>query len=760
MSIKRNKNVDSGIAAFAKQATSEVAERGTSIASRETVNSLVSLESLNETSHAQLVTSLESAENIIQDAFASRVSVENFLDPNHIASPDVQAAEARRLRSVALESGAIAALASADPAAYARQALNLETSAPAGGRLVKPLSDGPAGSMGYSSVVSTEAYDEAELFKFQSHSVAFNTLAARQDGFGEGFYPTIVVSADQGGADLAVRRQRVYDGVHRSLAGKATDFGFQNLLSAAVDYNILADQSTRLVPYRDPTEAAPENLLSTDEYGQKSVKVAGVDVPSAPYKFGKQIDMIGISGYAPLIGAGILDHTDAVAGRASLATVYLYGGIDGGTSDLLPVIPFNVAGLHRSAFIGAIEGRDRELNLQFTFEDGVIKAGTKAVDGSTVAELSPLSTNTVYFRATFSGKLDTQFGTLELNAGSITVTRVEDNTGAEISMSTGAGATAKATVEALKFVGYDLLAWRTNSNRRTAGKRLDIEVIRERYTVLVGPPISVQRPATADADSAEMEALVNAVRLRNSNNAVTQLLNYANLLKSVVHGPTGKIAEVAGLGRLLVRPFFEEVELDMKTSLNSIKSRERAEDISSTLVQAVRDLSYRMYQYSEIQAALDAQNAGSNEAPVLLIGTDQILVRHLMVQGDTRTFGTQFQDARIVVSQDSRLRHQIYITFTRNNGLDGLDPLRFGSFLWIPELVSRMPVYRDGGTHQEAMVQARTLHVNHLPVLGRIRVTNMPTALVDKTDQPAVASTATKWGAAIKFDTSSVNPWA
>lgn len=758
MSIKRNKNVDSGIAAFAKQATSEIAERGTSIASRETVNSLVSMESLNETSHAQLVTSLESAENIIQDAFASRVSVENFMDPNHFASPEVRVAEAQRLRRVALESGAVAALASADPAAYARKALDLQTSAPAGGRLVEPLSDGPAGSMGYSTSVSTEAYDESELFKFQSHSVAFNTLAARQDGFGEGFYPTVVVSADQGGADLAVRRQRVYDGVHRSLVGKATDFGFQNLLSAAVDASILADQSTRLVPYRDPTDPAPENLLDSNAYGEKPVKIAGIDVPTAPYKFGKQIDMIGISGYAPLIGAGILDHTDSVAGRAQLATVYMYGGIDG-SSDPLPVIPFNVAGLHRSAFIGATEGRDRELNLQFTFEDGMIQSTTKAVDGSSVALLSGLSTNKVFFRVSFTGKLDTQFGTLELNAGTVTVTRVLDNTGAEISMTTGAGLTAKNAVEALNFVGYDLLAYRTNSNRRTAGKRLDVEVIRERYTVLVGPPVSVQRPATADADSAEMEALVNAVRLRNSNNAVTSLLNYANLLKSVVQGPTGKVAEVAGLGRLLVKPFFEEMTLDMATSLNSIKTHERAEDISATLVQAIRDLSYRMYQYSEIQAAMDSQNAGSNEAPVLLIGTDQILVRHLMLQGDTRTFGTQFQDARIVVSQDSRLRHQIYVTFTRNNGLDGLDPLRFGSFLWIPELVSRMPVYRDGGTHQEAMVQARTLHVSHLPVLGRIRVINMPTALVDKTDQPAVANHTTAWGSAVKFDTSGTNPW-
>lgn len=756
MSIKRNKNVDNGIAALAKQVTAEIAERGSAVASREVVGGLVSMESLSDTQHAQIVASLESAESVLADAFADQLSAEQFMDPLHVASQEVRVAEAQRLRAVAMESGAIAALASADPAAYARQAMSLESTAPAGGRLITPMADGPAGAMGYSNMVSAESYDEAELQKYNAHSVSFNTFAARQDAFGEGFFPTIVISADQGGADLAVRRQRVFDGVRRSLTGKETNFGFKNLLSAAVDPSILADQSTRLIPYRDPTVAAPEALLSQDQFGEKLVKVAGADVPTAPYKFGKSIDMIGISGYAPLLGAGILDQTDAVAARAVLSTVYLNGGQDSGTGDDLPVIPFVTAGLHRSAFVGAIEGRDRELNLQFTFNDIIITSATKAVDGSTVAALTGVGTNTVYARATFSGKLDTEFGTLELNASSITVTKVIDNTGVELSLTTGAGKTAKDAVEALGFVGYDVNAWRTNSNRRTPGKRLDVEVIRERYSVLVGPPISVQRPATADGDSAEMEALINAVRLRNSNNAVTQLLNYADLLKTVVTGPnTGRNAEIAGMGRLLVRPFYEELTLDMSASMNSIKSRERAEDVSATLVQALRDLSYRMYQYSEIQAALDSQNPTGSEQPVLLIGTDQILVRHLMLQGDTRTFGTQFQDARIVVSQDERVRHHIFVTFTRNKGLDQLDPLRFGSHLWIPELVSRMPVNRDGGTHLEAMVQSRNLHVNHLPVLGKIKVTNMPKALVDKTLQPAVGTAVTNpWLSGIVFDTS------
>jgi hypothetical protein len=53
------------------------------------------------------------------------------------------------------------------------------------------------------------------------------------------------------------------------------------------------------------------------------------------------------------------------------------------------------------------------------------------------------------------------------------------------------------------------------------------------------------------------------------------------------------------------------------------------------------------------------------------------------------------------------------------------------------------------------MVQTRNLHVNHLPVLVKIKVINMPTALVDKTLQPAIATDiSSSWLPGINFDTS------
>ena len=743
----------------AKLAASEVIQAGANLTSGPTVKNLVSLESLASVDAANLHASLEQAENLIESAFGDALSVESFMSP--FADAQTSTTEAQRLRRIAKEAGAIAALASADPVTYARQALSLESAAPSKGTLVDVSFGGPAGMMGYTRSVANEAYDESELHKFIPTSIAFNTFAARQDPFGEAFYPTIVISADQGGADMVVRRQRVHSEIRHALTGKPTDFGFKNLLSAAIDPSILADQSTKLVPYRDPSIANPEFLLNEDKFGEKLELVAGMEVPTAPYKFGQTIGLLGSSAFPPLMGSGVMDHTDAIAPHASISTVYLNGGEDSG--DDLPVVAFNTNGLFGSTFVASVEGRTQGMNLVFNFSDMVIDKNTRAVDGSVVPAFAAIASGnlTVYCSVMITGQLDLQFGNVTLNAAAVKVVKILDNTGAPISLTGGAGLTVKNNVEGLGGLdGYDLNAFRTNSNRRTPGLRLDIEEIRERYTVLVGPPISVQRPATADGEAAELEALINAVRLRNSNMAVTALLNQASILKSAVRGPNqNHQPQIIGLGRLVVESFYEELTLDMVQSMNSIKTKERAEDVSATLVQGLRDLLYRMMQFSGYQAALDAQNPTGNESPVPVIGTDQTIVRHLTVQGDTRTFGTTFPEARVVVSQDERVRNRIFVTFSRSKGLEEMDPLRWGSHLWIPELVSRMPVSRNGATNLEAMVQTRSLHVTHLPILGVIKVKNMPKALVDKTLQPAIAANIVNpWLNGIIFDPNNDNP--
>src|SRR5690606_37766005 len=127
-------------------------------------------------------------------------------------------------------------------------------------------------------------------------------------------------------------------------------------------------------------------------------------------------------------------------------------------------------------------------------------------------------------------------------------------------------ATVRDALGQLTMVGYTLNATRSNQNLRTRGLVLNINKHVERYTICMGSPISVPAPISGDRSASDLTSLINATRIYTSNNAVTSVLNYAETLKEYVnnlpvYGEDGLAIE--GIGRFLVKPFFEELDLDL-----------------------------------------------------------------------------------------------------------------------------------------------------------------------------------------------------
>lgn len=687
---------------------------GDALATKEQTNALISFESLTERDQQVLDRAVESIMGNVAEPFKA-LGLEAFADTD---------AKTKNARDQSMLAGAIVAAASGSPAAYAAKAISMEARAPHNGVLVDSF-----GQADYREVASMEAFDDRELKEFMAYSIAFNVFASRQDDFAEKFYPTVVGTPDQAGIDVTVSRVRVFNEVKHAITGKAMDFQKKNLIDAAVDHTVLADESTRLVPYRNPDNSTADKFIDADVVGARAIKVSGVDVPTAPLAVGQDIGLLGLSAYAPLIGAGIYDNTDAIDARIALDSLYLQ--IDAAS----PGVAFSVLGKPRTTFVKTPEGNGREMALNFQVRDLVLNAATKAVDGSAVTAFAAIGSNnwTVRLGSNIFGSVNVETGVVSVSASPVKVVSILDASGAEVSTASGAGATLKAALEAMTIAGYDLLANRTNSNRRTRGLMLTTDTEVERYTIPLGAPISVPQPATNQDDASDLKALIAAARQRNSNNAVTQLFAYGASLEAYVKGPKvkGAIPAVQGMGRYLVTPFFERHTLDLVKSINSTKSHEKAADVSSVLVNAIRDIAYRAYRDSRLQAAYDQATGGSGEKPVLLVGTDLVLARHLMVNGDTRTFGTSFDDAEVVSSLDARMSNKIVITFGRKGGA-GADPLTFGTHAWIPELTSTMPVTRNGATTKEVMVQPRTLHFNNLPILAIIEVQGLSEVLVDK----------------------------
>ncbi len=694
-----------------------IREGGTEFASSRYTDQVCSLESLNDADLASLNSAAQGISETISAAFESIAETGQSLGFEAL-SPTQK------------EAGTMVALAAGNPMAYATAAMTKRAGATDGVSLIGFESAGVAGRLDYREEhASMEAFDEKKLAEMMPYSIAFNVQASRQDEFSESFYPTTIVSPDMGGIDIAVDRTTVFNAIHHPTSGKAHDWKQRNLVEAVSDASILADESTDLIPFVQENGENEAMFLDDAVVAPTYRRVGNVDIKTKPLKVGKQINLLGISQHPQLLGAGIIDHTDAIDSRIFLDKLYLR------TSDTGSVLRFNVSRLPRNAFNKSVEGADREMQLNFRSEALVLNADTMAVDGSEPTVLQPVrdSNYTVRLAIKVNGDAHVEFGTVQIDPSAVQVTEITDEDGNQVSLTAGGG---KAIVDALadmKIVGFELNASRTNSNRRTRGLLLNNNREVERFAIPLGAPISAPSPIGSDRDTRDLDSLIAAARIRNSNNAVTTLLNYADTLRAFVqnrrlgHG----VPAIEGVGRHVVVPFYEEMDLNLKDVINSIKSKDRAEDISSVLVNAIRDVAYRMYRDSAYQAGVDASSVGGKKVS-LLVGTDSVIQRHLMVTGDRRTFGTTFEDAKIVTTLDSRMDNKIVLTFTRE-GTDGTpDPLSFGTHAWIPELASSIMVSRDGATYQEAMVQPRSRHINNLPIMAVINVEGLEDVLTTK----------------------------
>jgi hypothetical protein len=569
-----------------------------------------------------------------------------------------------------------------------------------------------------------EAYDEKENRNAALYSITYNYQSARLDGFGEAFYPTITLTPDNVGFGITVNLMMVYDAVERKITGTFEDFKKKNIIRAVVDSTILRKEQTRAIPVH--------RAQSADKFAAgitpTALDLEGESINTAPLAFGKKVDLLGLSQTDALLAAGTADQTDSLDPTISLSTIYVDFGTD--------VLKFNVANLPLSNFTYSTQNNYRVETLSFTTTSVLVNKNTKAIDGSALVDLASIVTNDYIVRLNIvvSGTVNIETGETELFGNKIAVHSIQDNTGLPISMTTGAGAALVAEVASGVLVGYDLLAYRSNANRRQRGQLIDVQKWTQLYNVPLRSPITTIHPITTDGttDASDVQALITATRIRTCNEAVTSLINTSVQLSEYIDSrdALGVGPDLMGVGRFYVRPTFKHKALDMATAIDSIKSHERAEDIQAVLVNAIRDMAYTMYRDSEYKAAADALNGGVAPVPTVVIGTDPVTARYLTVTGDLRTLGNEF-DVKIEVSLDSRVKGKIFVAFSSfdENRNVAPNPLNFGNFIWAPELVLTANISRGGTISKETVVQPRYLFVNHCPVMGVIEVTNIPTVL-------------------------------
>lgn len=688
------------------------------------VKGTYSMESL-DTFNESWKTDTGTVRSIIEDAMATSGVVLSLGDDVSLES------------EAPMKAGIIAAIASTRALDYHKVAMRKGTAS--GALSLESIQDGLGGQMdvGEADAYSQESFEETQLGNFSVQNIIFNALASRQDTFSEAFFPTKTVPVSEGGLTVTVDRQEVIDyRVHPS-TGNLMEQNRRPLIEAYKDPSVLARQGTEVIPFANPDRSNDAWFVSESLVSNKPVDINGIPVPTRPLKVGVKANILGLSSHPGLLDGGTLDMTDQLAPGMGLKAIYA-SCTDGTDTE---TFRFNTSDMFRNQFRKSHEGRGREIALNFITKTLILDKNSKTIANADSALLAEIAAGDLVVRLAVSvtGNGDVNQGYVEVNSSPFRVEEIVDASGESISLEAGAGKTIVDKFESLKFEtkGFDIKARRSNSNWRTTGAIIDVTPYTESYAIELGYPITVLSPTDSKDHSnvgAKLAGMINAARIRNSNNAVAALLNYAEQLEVFKDAyARGVTIELLGAGRHCVVPYFNSQELDVADSVQSRRSGERAEDASEVIVNAIRDEAWTMYRDSNYGPALDMANGGTATKPKVLIGCDAVTKRYLDRKADPRLLGSEM-DYEAVCTNDDRMEGKLIITFT--TGRPGSDNgLGFGTHAYVVELIQRVQKTLNGATASQDRVVPRSIHVPVLPIMSVFELKNLSKAL---TNNPTV----------------------
>lgn len=577
----------------------------------------------------------------------------------------------------------------------------------------------------------TEAYDHRELLAAKVATTVINVGSARQDAFGETFYPTIVLPPSEGNIRFSVENTYVMtDFLHtgNGSTGVPTGFGSVSIIDAMVDPRVLRDSSIKVIPIYSTTNAAFSKDVAPFE-------ISGVE--TGALRFNTDIDLLAISNDNLLNPTQILDSTDQLDHDVRIREVFLK--IGNGTKKEIISVKLGLAPGANFAN-NAARSDSRDLALSFNSKMIPIAGNTKTVDGQPSVVLDYLNNPAradwvVYLDLNLSGYVNLETGNIRVNSAPAQIASVW-------STPIGADDNARHTkitdatmltdlmdhLTTIEIVGWVPDASRTNLNRRTRGILVRTEIHAEQYTIPMGPPISVLTPVVDTETLVDLEAPIKLNRIRNSQNAIRSLLDFGDLLKTYKNSSDIRSPrpDIRGIGRYVMRTHYSEAEIDLLATVDSIRSSDRLDDVNHAILAVVRTMVTSAWLSSGYGPAWQAM--GIEGRPVINIGSNTAIGSYMTLAADNRILGDLF-DINWVTTNNQEMEDIIIINFSC---VDGPECFKSGNFYYIPEIVSTLPKTTNGGQSIQLTVQNRNLHINHAPIQIRIRLKNLNEVLSSK----------------------------
>jgi len=581
------------------------------------------------------------------------------------------------------------------------------------------------------SELATEAFDGEAISEALYFSIVANILSAKQDEFGEAFFPTIVIDPTASGIEISTEFTSLYTEVTRTLssAPNKAKFNKQPLIKAIYDKTVFGIDKNRVVVVDRPEFATA--LYSGYTYVNT---VSGEQITTAPILFGQVVNLLAMSQTDALIAKGFMSETDALDRTMNLDKIYYSLTTTIATVATTETFAFDTSVLAYSNFTYSTQDHEKDMILNFNTANLVVNVGTSNALTGASAVLGTLPAGTSFaLSMKVVGDANTQYGDVEVSVVSSKLEAVYDSQGNLLDPASATYVAVKAITDTIVFEGYELEAYRTNSNLRTKGNTITSDTYRQIYSVPMRSGMNVVTPinnATGSNNDSKLTSQIQSIGMKVSIDAVNTVVKTAATLSAVTASGVIPNADVLGVGRYHVNTFYQEDNVVLDNVVDSLDSKSRAEDIRSALIGKIKDTVINMYVDSNYATANAAIRGGVSDKVTVLIGTD-IKTKQYLTSGDgVVNIGTDF-DVKVVASLNPDVLGKMFITFVVDDADKHVKPnaLSFGQCLWAPTITIDVTRTTGGSTGKELFTMPRYLHVVNLPILAVLNISGYNTVI-------------------------------
>lgn len=574
---------------------------------------------------------------------------------------------------------------------------------------------------------SLEAFDMQPNSNIVENTVEFGLKVAQRSPLEEAFYPVRPLAITDSYLSVELSNLYIFNSVRRNPNGAMAQWGRKSLITARVNGELLANDTTKLIPiYRegganDTTRffvpQAEVTPIDTNYMGS-TVKTSWL---LTGYK--EAADLMGLSQSDDQLAQGRLDETDALDSSFYVSDVLLKL-VDGGTTEYIPLSLANDA---TASALNKRNGNTRTLQVAGAVQVTLSK-DTKKIDGTPSAILgSKLGDNTATVAVVLNVTAVQDTGKTTIFSPSLDVVAYRDVGGVDVPAATAAPVIS--FLQSIPVPGIKLDARLTNSNKRRLGNVIDKQTIKVNWAVPLLSPWTVQIPINADASkqAQTVNDLATVVREQRAVEAVQALQKAIAGIKTI-NGkrPTLNDGEMPfGAASAYVSAYYRNLTIKV-VDVNNLTESSKLEDVGAKMLNGIREAIADAYVQSNY--AVVAQHLGESIKPVVAIAGCPYTLSFLQRTGESRLLGEMF-DYVLVPEFNKAFENKLAVSFVTNRA-DSI--LSFGWTAQRPDTAVVISAARNNRYTNEMSVQGSWRFINNLPIVIDVTVEGLAAAVSGK----------------------------